>query len=201
MKTRVNFFNLPNDVVIPVVLKSGVCSVVSSIFKGIKDYKSFRLQMMGDFEFGGIHRFIAPLKDDHCSKNALVPVRDVIQRFRSAVWQVRKDDERITVNEILDGLEAGTYRNQHFQSQTDILKGCEGCESVKLYRFPEDFQQMLIDGGLEPLSEHRNKSTDKPELTEEQETRVRALYANDIELRTTLDRYVTLTQTQTQTFK
>ena len=201
MKTRVNFFNLPNDVVIPVVLKSGVCSVVSSIFKGIKDNKSFRLQMMGDFEFGGIHRFIAPLKDDHCSKNALVPVRDVIQRFRSAVWQVRKDDERITVNEILDGLEAGTYRNQHFQSQTDILKGCEGCESVKLYRFPEDFQQMLIDGGLEPLSEHRNKSTDKPELTEEQETRVRALYANDIELRTTLDRYVTLTQTQTQTFK
>ena len=193
MKTRINFFNLPNDVVIPVVLKSGVCSVVSSIFKGIKDNKSFRLQMMRDFEFGGIHKFIAPLKDDHCSKNALVPVRDVIQRFRSAVWQVRKDDERITVNEILDGLEAGTYRNQHFQSQTDILKGCEGCESVKLYRFPEDFQQMLIDGGLEPLSEHRNKSTDKPELTEEQETRVRALYADDIALHAKLDTSVILT--------
>ena len=46
---------------------------------------------------------------------------------------------------------------------------------------------MLIDGGLEPLSEHRNKSTDKPELTEEQETRVRALYADDIALRATLD--------------
>ena len=130
MKTRVNFFNLPNDVVIPVVLKSGVCSMVSSIFKEIKNNKSFRLQTMGAFEFGRGPRFIGPLKDDHCNKNALVPVRDVMQRFRSAVWQVRKDDERITVNEILDGLEAGTYRNQHFQSQTDILKGCDGCEGL-----------------------------------------------------------------------
>ena len=52
---------------------------------------------------------------------------------------------------------------------------------------------MLIDGGLEPLSEHRNKSTDKPELTEEQETRVQALYADDITLRATLDADVTLT--------
>jgi hypothetical protein len=187
METKVNFFHLPNDIVIPLVLKSGVCSIVSSLFKGMKNNESFRLQMMGDFEFGGIHRFIAPPKDDHCSKNALVPVRDVIQRFRSAVWQVRKDDEGITVDEILDGLEVGTYRNQHFQSQTDILKGCDGCKSVKLYRFPEDFQQMLIDGGLDPLSEHRNKSTDKPELTPAQETRVRALYADDIALRLKLD--------------
>ena len=186
MKTRVNFFNLPNDIVIPLVLKSGVCSMVSSIFKGMKDNKSFRLQTMGAFEFGRGPRFIGPLKDDHCNKNALVPVRDVMQRFRSAVWQVRKDDESLTVNEILDGLEAGTYRNQHFQSQSDILKGCEGCESVKLYRFPEDFQQMLIDGGLDPLSQHRNKSTDKPELTEDQTERVAALYAEDIKLRASI---------------
>ena len=187
METKVNFFHLPNDIVIPLVLKSGVCSIVSSLFKGMKDNKSFRLQMMGDFEFGGIHRFIAPPKDDHCSKNALVPVRDVIQRFRSAVWQVSKDDETITVNEILDGLEAGTYRDPHFQSQTDTLKGCDGCKSVKLYRFPEDFKQMLSDAGLDLISEHRNKSTDKPELTPAQETRVRALYADDVALRLELD--------------
>ena len=123
----------------------------------------------------------------HDNKPALVPIRDAVERFRSATWQVNRGSKKISVNEILDGLEAGTYRNQHFQSQTDILKGCEGCESVKLYRFPEDFQQMLIDGGLDPLSEHRNKSTDKPELTEEQETRVKVLYADDIALRATLD--------------
>jgi len=131
----------------------------------------------------------------HDNKPALVPIRDPFERFRSAVWQVNRGSQVIAINEILDGLEAGTYRNQHFQSQTDILKGCEGCESVKLYRFPEDFQQMLIDAGLDPLSEHRNKSTEKPELTPKQEARVRSFYANDVTLRATLDSNATLTQT------
>ncbi len=123
----------------------------------------------------------------HDGKPALVPIRDAFERFRSAVWQVNRGSQVIAINEILNGLEAGTYRNQHFIPQSAILATCDGCESVKLYRFPEDFQQMLTDGGLDPLSDHRNKSTDKPELTGEQETRVRALYADDIALRLKLD--------------
>ena len=180
MKNVYKFFQFPNGSVIPLIPKCGLTSTNSAIFK--------QLIKGGNFN----HKLLRPVYK-HDNKPALAPIRDAVERFKSAVYQVNKGDQSITVDEILDGLEAGTYRNQHFQSQTDILKGCEGCESVKLYRFPEDFQQMLIDGGLDPLSEHRNKSTDKPELTEEQETRVEALYADDITLRATLDADVTLT--------
>ena len=166
------FFHLPNGAVIPLIPKCGLASTHSAIFKGQVN--------------GGGSNLIRP-KFNHDNKPALVPIRDPFERFRSAVWQVNRGNADMSVDEILDGLEDGTYFNQHFQSQTDILKGCEGCESVKLYRFPEDFQQMLTDGGLDPLSKHRNKSTDKPELTPEQETRVRALYADDIALRLELD--------------
>ena len=178
------FIHLPNNLVIVVIPKCGYSSTRKSLSNYSIKNKEFRKPIVQQF------------KDErnHDNKPALAPIRDAVERFKSAVYQVNKGDQSITVDEILDGLEAGTYRNQHFQSQTDILKGCEGCESVKLYRFPEDFQQMLIDGGLEPLSEHRNKSTDKPELTEEQKARVRALYADDITLRATLDTHVTLTQ-------
>ena len=176
------FFQLPNGSVIPFIPKCGLASTAGSIFFHQKKIK--------------VHNFklTRPVLN-HDNKPALAPIRDAVERFKSAVYQVNKGDQIITVDEILDGLEAGTYRNQHFQSQTDILKGCDGCKSVKLYRFPEDFKQMLSDAGLDLISEHRNKSTDKPELTEEQETRVRALYADDIALRATLDPDVTLTQT------
>ena len=176
------FIHLPNNLVIVVIPKCGYASTRISLSNYSIKNKEFR-------------ELIKQFKDErnHFNKPALAPIRDAVERFKSAVYQVNRGDQTITVDEILDGLEAGTYRNQHFQSQTDILKGCEGCESVKLYRFPEDFQQMLIDGGLDPLSEHRNKSTDKPELTEEQETRVKLLYADDIALRATLDASVILT--------
>jgi hypothetical protein len=170
------FFHLASGVVIPLIPKCGLSSTHAASVRAMGSAKT-----IVDF-----HKVGRPTLG-HDSKPALVPIRDPFERFRSAVWQVNRGSQVIAINEILDGLEAGTYRDQHFQSQSDILKGCEGCESVKLYRFPEDFQQMLIDGGLDPLSQHRNKSTDKPELTEEQETRVRALYADDIALRLTLD--------------
>ena len=170
------FFHLASGVVIPLMPKCGLSSTHAASIRAIGSAKT-----IVDF-----HK-VGRATSGHDNKSAVVPIRDPFERFRSAVWQVNRGSQFIAINEILDGLEAGTYRDQHFQSQSDILKGCEGCESVKLYRFPEDFQQMLIDGGLDPLSQHRNKSTDKPELTEEQETRVRALYADDIALRLKLD--------------
>lgn len=168
------FFQLPSGSVIPFIPKCGLASTAASIFFHQKKIKGHNFKLT------------RPLLN-HDNKPALAPIRDAVERFKSAVYQVNKGDQSITVDEILEGLEAGTYRNQHFIPQSAILATCEGCESVKLYRFPEDFQQMLIDGGLDPLSEHRNKSTDKPELTEEQETRIKVLYADDLELRATLD--------------
>jgi len=170
------FFHLASGVVIPLIPKCGLSSTHAASVRAMGSAKT-----IVDF-----HKVGRPTLG-HDRKPALVPIRDAVERFKSAVWQVNRGSFKITVDEILDGLESGTFRNQHFITQSEILSACDDCESVKLYRFPEDFQQMLIDGGLDPLSQHRNKSTDKPELTEEQETRVRALYADDIALRLKLD--------------
>jgi len=170
--TAKRFFHLASGYVIPLIPKCGLSSTHAASVRAIGSAKT-----IVDF-----HKVGRPTLG-HDRKPALVPIRDAVERFKSAVWQVNRGRSKITVDEILDGLESGTYRNQHFITQSEILSACDGCESVKLYRFPEDFQQMLTDGGLDPLSQHRNKSTDKPELTEEQETRVRVLYADDIALR------------------
>ena len=176
MKVPKRFFHLASGSVVPLMPKCGISSVHAAAVRAIGKSKT-----IVDF-----HKVGRPTLG-HDNKPALVPIRDAVERFKSAVWQVNRGGSKIAVEEILEGLEAGTYRNQHFIPQSAILATCEGCESVKLYRFPEDFQQMLTDGGLDPLSEHRNKSTDKPELSEIQEARVRALYAEDIALRATLD--------------
>jgi len=165
------FFNLPNGSVIPLIPKCGLASTHSAI--------------SGYSVKNGDLGLIRPTHA-HGNKPALVPIRDAVERFRSAVWQVNRGSKKISVDEILDGLEAGTYFNQHFIPQADILATCEGCKSVTLYRFPEDFQQMLINGGLDTLSQHRNKSDGKPELTNEQELIVKDIYAGDIALRTNL---------------
>lgn len=168
------FFHLASGFVVPLMPKCGLSSIHAASVRAIAG-----ASIVLDFSRVGKPTI------DHDNKPALVPIRDAVERFRSATWQVNRGSKKISVDEILDGLEAGTYFNQHFIPQADILATCDGCESVKLYRFPEDFQQMLIDGGLDPLSQHRNKSDNKPELTAEQTLRIKALYANDLALRAT----------------
>jgi hypothetical protein len=174
---RKKFFHLSSGSVIPLTPKSGLMSTQSAIGKHINQNRGTG-RMLGR----NIGRWVL----GHENKPALVPVRDAVERFRSAVWQVNRGDKKITTDEILDELEAGTYKNPHMMSLAEILAGCEGCESITLYNFPEQFNQMLIDGGLEPLGEARNKSTDKPELSDEQERRVRALYAEDLAIRASM---------------
>lgn len=169
------FFHLASGYVIPLIPKCGLSSTHAASVRAMGSTKP-----IVDF-----HRVGRPTLG-HDSKPALVPIRDAVERFRSAVWQVNRGSSKITVDQILEGLEAGTYKEQHFIMQSAILSTCDGCESVKLYRFPEDFKQMLTDGGMDPLSQHRNKSTEKPELTPEQEERVQALYVDDIALRESL---------------
>ena len=171
MKIPKRFFHLAIGSVIPLMPKCGLSSTHAAVVRSIGKSKT-----MVDF-----HKVGRPTLH-HDNKPALVPIRDAVERFKSAVWQVNRGSFKISIDEILDGLEAGTYFNQHFHPQVDILKGCEGCESIKLYRFPNDFQQMLIDGGLDPLSQHRNKSTEKPNLTDEQVARITAYYFEDLEL-------------------
>ena len=162
------FFHLPNSSVVPLIPKVGCASLHRNIFKhNVKNKLKEKIRF---------------LKRTHNNQKCLFPVRDVFERFSSAEWQVNKGKEKISVNEILDGLEGGTYNNYHFKPQSEILEICKGCESVTFYRFPEEFDKMLMDGGIDPCGEISNKSNNKPELTPEQRERVQALYSEDIAL-------------------
>lgn len=174
---RKKFFHLPSGSVIPLTPKSGLMSTQSAIGKHINQNRGTGRRL--DRNIG---RWVL----GHENKPALVPVRDAVERFRSGVWQLNRGRKKISIDEILDGLEDGTCKDPHLMSLAEILAGCEDCESITLYKFPEQFQQMLIDGGIEPLGEAQNKSTDKPELSDEQERRVRALYAEDLAIRASM---------------
>jgi len=118
----------------------------------------------------------------------LVPVRDAVERFRSACSQSRIED----VDALLTKLETGgVLRNDnkaiesfHFRPQSDYLYPDS---TVKLYRFPEDFDALGTEGGLPvPLpviNDGDSQNPPKPNLTAEQITRLEAIYADDIALR------------------
>lgn len=170
------FWHLPSGFVIPMIPKCGS----ASIYRALLDAN----RMTHDIH--NVGKICMP-RPRHENKPALVAIRGAVDRFRSAVCQVNRGSASISVDEILDGLENGTYNNYHFKPQSEILEICKGCESVTFYQFPEEFDKMLMDGGMDPCGEIRNKSNNKPELTTEQRERVRSLYTKDIELRDTLD--------------
>ena len=118
----------------------------------------------------------------------LVPVRDAVERFRSACSQSRIED----VDALLTKLETGgVLRNDnkaiesfHFRPQSDYLYPDS---TVKLYRFPEDLDALGTEAGLPvPLpviNDGDSQNPPKPNLTAEQITRLEAIYADDIALR------------------
>ena len=117
----------------------------------------------------------------------LVPVRDAVERFRSACSQSRIED----VDALLTKLETdGVLRNDnkaiesfHFRPQSDYLYPDS---TVKLYRFPEDLDALGTEAGLPvPLpviNDGDSQNPPKPNLTAEQEARVLAIYADDVTL-------------------
>ena len=118
----------------------------------------------------------------------LVPLRDAVERFRSACSQSHIED----VDALLTKLETGgVLRNDnkaiesfHFRPQSDYLYPDA---AVKLYRFPEDLDALGTEAGLPvPLpviNDGDSQNPPKPNLTAEQITRLEAIYADDVALR------------------
>jgi hypothetical protein len=156
------FFNTPNGKKIPFVPKCGIVSLA---------------HMLHNYEKGAARK----KSRHHESKDILLPVRNPVERFTSAIWQVNKN-KPLTVDEALDCLENGRPLDGHFKRISDILECCEGCRSVKLYRFPDHFQEMIKDAGLNYTDTRKNASTDKPILTNSQAERVAEYYKNDMNL-------------------
>jgi hypothetical protein len=104
----------------------------------------------------------------------LLLVRDPIERFRSACAQIRRTD----VDYILTAMEGGDLVNPHFLPQSQLM-----INTTKLYRFPDDLEALATEAGLSwPLPTINESEGTKPILTEEQTTRLHAVYADDIAL-------------------
>lgn len=107
-------------------------------------------------------------------ESPLIPVRDPIERFRSACAEENK-----TADEALENLDAGNF-SFPFKFTSDYLR-----DQSKLFKFPEHIDSIAEELGLSEIpvvndSETSNKS--KPDLTPEQLERVQEIYADDIAL-------------------
>jgi hypothetical protein len=132
------------------------------------------------FEQGYNHRFVKRTEVD--GKELLFPVRDPVERFRSACAQVWKAGplKDKTLEELI--ADAPTSINPHFRPHTFFLDKYRNASQVKLYKFPEHFDQMATDAGLTLPLPVVNESGTKPDLTPEQVAQVEAIYADDIAL-------------------
>ena len=115
----------------------------------------------------------------------LIPVRNPVERFASAVNTVRKNKKysEHSVNELIEMLEQNTFRNLHFMDVTTILRNaCFLFDDIHLYKFPDHYKEMLRDGGYDGKIPHENKSSKKLILTDSQKERVEKYYSTDIKL-------------------
>lgn len=126
-------------------------------------------------------------KRTHPDRPVVQILRDPVERFRSAVAFLRLEDRKFTVDQILDDLEDETnvvdmqrggslVNNFHFRYQ-DNFRG-------DITYFPLNNLQGAADelGIKVPLIKINSAPTKKPDLTPEQEDRVRSFYADDVRL-------------------
>lgn len=116
-------------------------------------------------------------------------VRDPVERFRSAMAQVKITDVDATLDELVN--ETGSHpeyrpvrgrrllsEDVHFRPQS-VYSG----SPIRYFRFPDqiDAAATALDLSL-PLPEINEGTGVKPTLTPEQEQRIRELYADDVAL-------------------
>lgn len=106
----------------------------------------------------------------------ILPVRDPLERFRSACAQVRVTD----VDAVLDELEGGVVPDPHFRPASDYQRG-----RVEVFRFPEELDGLALRIGVDSIPKVNDGAANnppKPVLTAAQEERVRKIYHEDFGL-------------------
>jgi hypothetical protein len=166
-----------NGIHVACIFKSGSSAIARAIHFALKpDYQIISASGNADMVERVMHnpgwQAMAPKTFEPISP--LIPVRDPVERFRSACAQEGK-----TAEEALNLLDEGEA-SQHFRKQSDYLIG-----DCTLYKFPEHIAELATEIGLDGIPEVNTSETNngpKPDLTPEQLARVEALYADDIAL-------------------
>lgn len=100
-------------------------------------------------------------------------VRDPIERFRSSMAHARG----LTVDRVLDDLEAGIMVDPHFEKQSKFNVG-----QVQSFKFPDDLELFAKTVGLQYPLPVVGRSVDKPMLSDDQIYRVSEFYKEDFSL-------------------
>jgi hypothetical protein len=142
--------------------------------------KSFTNNALNSF---GVWQRICP-QTDTPDKLVLLPIRNPIERFKSSVAQFNLD-----VDEALNALENETKvlwrnieicltTNVHFKLQSELIT-----TETKIYKFPEQLNQLAIDAGLNlPLPIINQNKQEKPKLSIKQIERIEKYYLEDKQL-------------------
>ena len=119
-------------------------------------------------------------------KPVLLAFRNPVDRFVSGVTYLQQnvdkilkgledDDEKF----ILEKVPMNIRKNTHFIKQSWLI--CEG--KTKIYRFPDQLEQLCKDADLDwPLKKINETKYEKIELSEEQISRVKLYYAEDLDV-------------------
>lgn len=124
------------------------------------------------------------VRTKHPDKPVLLAVRNPVERFASTVAYLKLEVDRTL--EMLENDETTVFyklprkirKDTHFLPQS-IYAG----ENVKLYRFPDQVDQLCKDAEIDyPLPKINEGKYEKPILTEEQIKRVKEYYKEDVAL-------------------
>lgn len=172
---KINYFVLPDQKAVACIGKSGSTAIGKAI---LARYYPDKIPVTAGADPRNAPGWQAFVPKTETPDSPIIPVRDPVERFRSACAQTRKQDK---VDEVLDQLEAGKglANNFHFVPATAYLTG-----TSTLYRFPEHIEALAeaLSLGEIPVVNDGGNNPPKPELTAEQLARVEALYAEDIAL-------------------
>ena len=159
-------------------------AIIRQFYPEQEDYLKTKVQWGSGTVDEQMHHNFVP-KRTHPNAPVVQIIREPVSRFRSAVAFLRLEN-KANIDQILDDLENETelievrrgklVNNFHFAYQ-DNFRG-------DITYFPLSNIQGAADalGITVPLIRINSAPTDKPVLTEEQEDRVRAFYADDVRL-------------------
>ena len=136
----------------------------------------------------GMPHSVAPVLQEYSGQTIVLPVRDPVERFRSAFaikhW-LRDYTGNETVDEVITIIEAQDRKkvNPHFRLQKVFLERLKTeADEIQIFQFPRDLSEMSTALMLDAVPEPDHVSKTKPDLTPEQLSRVQAIYADDIAL-------------------
>ena len=172
---KIKYYTTPSGVNISCIGKNGSSAIGKAILEQLYPEKMPTLLGADASNSAGWQAFVPRIESPEA---AIVIVRDPVERFRSAVSQIRRTDD---VDALLTESEAGERMatNDHFLPVMNYL-----VEESTLYQFPEQITDIAAAAGLTDIPSVNDNSNNppKPDLTPEQQARVEAIYADDIAL-------------------